>query len=107
MSGIKIVLGGGTAQAGRAFPTLELLNPVLSALEAAGVKSIDTAEIYGNSEELLGQAKAGERFTFDTKAPGGFKKGTLSNEGVKKSAATSLKRLGVDKVFAPPYPSWR
>jgi aflatoxin B1 aldehyde reductase len=99
MSGIKVVLGGGTIQTGRAFSTPESIGAVLSTLETAGVNTIDTAQIYGESEALLGEAKAGERFTFDTKAPGGFIKGSLTNEGVKQSAATSLKRLGVDKVI--------
>lgn len=98
MSRVKIVLGGANMRLGRAFPTPDLVRPVLDIVSAAGIQNIDTAQIYGNSEDLLGQVNAGERFVFDTKAPGGFIPGTLRSENLIAGVKESLKKLKVDKV---------
>lgn len=96
--GIKIVYGGATIQDGRAFGTAEGLKEVMKMLKDNGVTTIDTAQIYGESETIIGQAKAGSSFTIDTKAAGGFKAGTATKDGITNGAKESLKKIGVDKV---------
>lgn len=49
----------------------------------------------GNSEELLGQTKAGDKFTIDTKTKGGFGgAGHATKENIIEEATTSRKLLG-------------
>jgi diketogulonate reductase-like aldo/keto reductase len=68
-SGIKTVFGGGSVGFG-VFKTVEECHEVFKILKAHGVETIDTAQLYGDSEKILGEAKAGEQFIIDTKTPG-------------------------------------
>jgi aflatoxin B1 aldehyde reductase len=96
MAGLKIVFGGGAFISRETFPHPE---EVLQALENNGVKNVDTAILYGQSETILGEQHAGERFILDTKSPGGFDSGNaLKPEVLKESAYNSLKTLKVKKV---------
>lgn len=93
---IKLVFGGGF------FGYIET-NPkpaqeVLDLLTQLQVTTIDTAKIYGVSEELLGQLKASETFTIDTKHPGGAEPGTATESGVVEVGLASLERLKTKKV---------
>ncbi|KAK4964222.1 hypothetical protein LTR66_012411 [Elasticomyces elasticus] len=97
-SGIKAAFGGAMISSGRPFDSVEKLKEVFGVLEKYGVKIIDTAQLYGDSEELLGQAKAGSRFTIDTKAKGGFAAGSGTKENIISEAKESIRKLGVDKV---------
>lgn len=64
-------------------------------LEKGDCKVIDTAALYGQSEEIMGKAGAGERFIIDTKHKGGFPgKGNASAANVKADAENSKKMLG-------------
>lgn len=96
MSGIKSVFGGGGISHAP-FGSSQALEPLFALLESEGVKTIDTAQIYGDSEKLLGGAKAGTRFTLDTKHAGGAKPGNTRADLVKW-AKESIERLQVDKV---------
>ncbi|KAF9886721.1 hypothetical protein FE257_011098 [Aspergillus nanangensis] len=62
---IKIIYGGIFVKARGWTP--EGVREVLNFLENEGIKVIDTAASYPDSEELLGIADAGARFTIDTK----------------------------------------
>lgn len=95
---IKIVYGGGTFSADTNFCTLESVKEVLKVLEENGVKNIDTAQSYPNSEELLGRADAASRFLIDTKDIGALAGGTASKQDVIARGEASLKKLHTDKV---------
>lgn len=95
MPGIKTVFGGGAISRGE-FDTAESLGPLFDLLEAGGVDTIDTAQIYGDSEKVLGSANAGKRFTLDTKHPGGAKPGA-SRDDLVSWAKGSMERLKLDK----------
>lgn len=107
---IRILLGsGGGFFAAVHTPTPETTEEFISVLPDFGIQEIDTAAVYpggksGRSEELLGKVKAAETFILDTKimVTGGHGpdagRGDLSRENILKSCATSLERLGVEKV---------
>ena len=73
MAGLKPVFGGaciGTAYGG--FTDEAAIKELYEALLQHGVTTIDSARLYGGSEEWLGRTEAGTRFTIDTKSPGGI-----------------------------------
>lgn len=80
---------------GKAFGSPEALQDVFDVLEKGNIKNIDTAALYGQSEEILGKASAGKRFTLDTKLKGGFGSGS-SKDAIESEAANSKKLLGSD-----------
>ena len=98
----------GAASFGAAFREAEDAQSVLDLLKSHNVKRIDTAGRYpptnpGLSEELLGAVKAAEQgFTIDTKilAWSADGSGELKREKIEESVSTSLRRLGVSKVYA-------
>lgn len=98
MSGIKSVFGGAGIRDGSPFGTPEGLEQLFEILKQYGVKTIDTAQLYGPSEGLLGTAKAGEQFIIDTKATGGFVPGSGTKDGIITGVQESLKKLHVKKV---------
>lgn len=74
MTAGKLVLGG--AQFGMAYgltntagmPSKASMKALLDVASTAGIDLIDTAPAYGESEKMLGQLQAGERFGIVTKA---------------------------------------
>lgn len=54
------------------YATLDPVKEVLDILQKESIESIDTAKIYPNSEDSLGNAGAAERFSIDTKLPGAY-----------------------------------
>ena len=98
---VKVVYGGALlGNASSDFSTPEQVEEVLRVLEENGVKDIDTAQIYGGSEELLGKTGAASRFIVDTKHAGGFVPGTSSKEGLIERANESLRKLNTNSVCA-------
>jgi aryl-alcohol dehydrogenase-like predicted oxidoreductase len=90
---VKAVFGGA-ALGGPSFPDEESIEKAYKLLEEGGCDTIDTARLYGNSEERLGKAGAGKRFTIDSKTPGGFApRGT--GETILQHAKETVERLGV------------
>lgn len=72
-----------------------MLPEVFEILEKNGCKKIDTAALYGESEEYLGKAKAGDKFIIDTKTKGGFGgSGYASKENVLAEGKHSREMLG-------------
>jgi len=96
--GIQIIFGGAQFQREGRFADKAILLKVYDALEKAGVRKIDTAHIYGASEEILGQTGGGKRFEIDTKAPGGIIPGSMTAQGVLGSARRSKKLLDIEQV---------
>ncbi|KAF7347297.1 Aldehyde reductase [Mycena venus] len=95
---IKAVFGGAPVGAGKSFPDEESIEQVYKLLEEGGCDTIDTARLYGNSEEWLGKTNAGKRFTIDSKTPGGFVAGSSTSETIPQHAKETLERLGVKNV---------
>lgn len=98
-SGPRLVFGTANFDKGNAFPTAEQAAEVLNAVEKVGIKQLDTAQLYGISEEILGKLKAPSRFTIDTKHIGGWVSGQSTRERVVERGLESLQKLGVDKVL--------
>ncbi|KAL5867500.1 hypothetical protein ACKVWL_011418 [Pyricularia oryzae] len=98
-NGIRIIFGGACF----VESTVEEVDSWLNVLERTSIKNIDTAELYGQSQFLLGKTGAPSRFTIDTKVPGGFGGDLSTAEAVFKSGKRSLELLGADK--ASKYPS--
>lgn len=70
----------------------------LRLLKELGVKGLDTAQLYGRSEEALGFAGAGKDFIIDTKVVGGFMPGTCTPKAIIEHGKSAIKKLGVDQV---------
>lgn len=81
-----------------AYPTLESINEVLDILQSNGIKTIDTAKIYKNSEELLGKVHADSRFILDSKYPGGLSPVPSTPESLVTSLNESLAHLQTNQV---------
>ncbi|KAJ7193038.1 NADP-dependent oxidoreductase domain-containing protein [Mycena pura] len=77
---------------------------VLDAAHAAGCTFWDTADVYGDSEDLIGKwfKRTGKRSDIFLATKFGFKLPDLVIDGtpahVRAAAASSLKRLGVDTI---------
>lgn len=98
-NGLNIVFGG----AANAFLAgdVDQIKNWLDALEASNVKTIDTAQMYGKSEEGLGKAGAAGRFIIDTKYPGGFGENPATKENIIEGGQGSLQRLHTKQVCIP------
>lgn len=70
----------------------------LDVLEEFGIKIVDTAAMYGESEKLLGEANAPSQFTIDTKHPGAMHPEPSTKDVVVASGKESLKKLGTSQV---------
>ncbi|PGH21420.1 hypothetical protein AJ80_03211 [Polytolypa hystricis UAMH7299] len=98
-NGVKIVFGGASLTSSSAsFGTVEKVKEVLDILKQGGVKAIDTAQTYGDSEEMLGEAKAASRFDIDTKDPGGFSGDSATAQKVVERGNESFTKLKADSV---------
>jgi aflatoxin B1 aldehyde reductase len=104
MSGLKVIFGGAMISTGRAFSSKDDLDAVFALLKKHDVKVIDTAQLYGDSEELLGSVNAGSQFIIDTKWKGGFVEGSATKENVTSDAEASIKKLRTDKVSNAVFP---
>lgn len=99
----QLVFGGGLFGAAPEWSTAEQVEEFLQVLERNNVKTIDTAQVYGTSEELLGQTNAPKRFVIDTKFGAGFIPGGSTKEQVIKAGDESLQKLRTDSVSSPPF----
>ncbi|RFU77872.1 alcohol dehydrogenase [Trichoderma arundinaceum] len=94
----RLIFGVANVTGDGAFRTTEQATELLDVVEKEGIKQLDTAQLYGTSEQILGEIKAPSRFIIDTKHIGGWTPGSSSREEVVKRGLDSLKKLGVDKV---------
>jgi hypothetical protein len=95
---VKIVMGA--AGFGNRDPYLKEddIKEFFATLKAHNIDTIDTAQLYGKSEEKLGEANAGADFTFDTKWIGGFgPEGTVEDLIIGKGKE-SIEKLKVKQV---------
>lgn len=94
-----LVFGTTSVHSKGSFSTTETVVELLSALRECGITTIDTAQLYGDSESVLGAAGVGAQgFTLDTKSPGGWIPGSFEPEKLASDARRSLTRLGVKKL---------
>ena len=93
-SGIKNVFGGAAVNDNRGFKTNDQVLEVFDIMDNGDCNIVDTASLYGTSEELLGKAGVGKRFTVDTKHIGGFQPGYATKENCIADAEKSKKLLG-------------
>lgn len=97
MAAPTIVFGGGILTPPYVKDADEV-EEYLNLLEELGVKIIDTAALYGESEKFLGETKAASRFTIDTKHPGFMNPEVSTKDVVIASGKESLKKLGTSQV---------
>lgn len=95
---VKVVYGGATLGNYEPFIKSEDVEKVYSVLTKHGVTTIDSAQLYGQSEATLGATKAGDKFIIDTKWVAGWVPGSATREKVVASAQESIKKLGVKQV---------
>ncbi|KAK7897671.1 hypothetical protein LTR67_004301 [Exophiala xenobiotica] len=95
---LNIIFGGGAIGNREPWTDDAYLNEVFKILESHGVTTIDSAQLYGECEKKLGEIKAGDRLTIDTKWLGGWTPGSATKEGIVSSAKESIKKLGVKQV---------
>jgi aflatoxin B1 aldehyde reductase len=101
-NGIQIIFGSASFISA----TVDDVKGWLPVIEEAGIKNINTAQCYGLSEKLLGEACAASRFTIDTKQDGGFGQQPATKDLVIQSGKESLQKLKTDAVSDPsPEPS--
>ncbi|KAJ3145399.1 hypothetical protein HDU86_000920 [Geranomyces michiganensis] len=79
-------------------PIPDLIQSFFTTFTELGIDTIDTAVIYGQSEELLGNAQVTKKFKVDTKLPGGFGPNESTRDVVVKTAKESLARLKTSQV---------
>lgn len=92
-----IVFGGGILSPPYVKDADEV-QEYLDLLEELGIKIIDTAALYGQSETFLGEKGAASKFTIDTKHPGVMNPEPSTKEVVIASGKESLKKLGTSQV---------
>ncbi|KAK4183191.1 NADP-dependent oxidoreductase domain-containing protein [Podospora australis] len=96
MSKVQVIFGGARVNPGRGFDNAGALQEIFPTLGFYGVHQIDTARVYGQSERILGKAKAPSRFLIDTTMPGGLQPGSLAR--VREQLETSLSEMQTVKV---------
>ncbi|KAL6253103.1 hypothetical protein RBB50_000824 [Rhinocladiella similis] len=96
--GIKVVFGGAVIGNYEHWQDDNNIKEAFDILEAHGAKTIDSAQLYGESEKKLGELKAGDRFTIDTKWLGGWTPGSATKDNIISTAKESVEKLGVKQV---------
>jgi aryl-alcohol dehydrogenase-like predicted oxidoreductase len=96
------VLGYGGAEVGFQNESLDTVTKLLNAALDAGLNTIDTAECYGASEELIGQAVSHRRSEYHLFTKCGHASGIDLPDWdlrlLEQSIDRSLKRLRTDHV---------
>lgn len=96
---LKLIFGGAVFSSEYGFNP-ETVVETLHSFHHQEFSSIDTGQAYGDSETLLGKAKASSMgFEVDTKVAGGLWPHVHhTKEAVIKAGEDSVKALGVDQV---------
>ncbi|KAH8907692.1 Aldo/keto reductase [Coniochaeta sp. PMI_546] len=96
---IPLVMGTTSVHSNGPFNSNETIIPLFHTLRENGIRNIDTAQIYGNSEVVLGAAGVADLgFTVDTKAPGCFVPGSLEPSTLESGLRRGIDRLGVKSL---------
>lgn len=100
MSSLTIVFGAGTftTQLGT-YKSSEDIKPFLDVLQELGIKDLDTATLYHESETWLGENKAAARFpNISTKHPGLAFPNPATKDEVIAVGKASLEKLATNQV---------
>jgi hypothetical protein len=96
MTGLPVIFGGAMIGPERAFKDAATIKELYDVLEKGGVKTIDSAQLYTGSEQLIGETDGASKFTIDTKWQGGFA-GALNTKTIVESAKESMQLLKTGK----------
>lgn len=97
-SELQVVFGGGAFGNYEPYINPEDVKRAFSILEKHGVKKIDSAQLYGQSEATLGANNAGDKFILDTKWVAGWNPGSATSDAIVATAKKSIQTLGVKQV---------
>lgn len=108
---VTVVFGGNRIGNREPFTPSTDLEGAFKILLDHHVKTIDSAQAYGNSQATIGEVKAGDKFAIDTKwsgmrpggprptgPPSGPPPAWASKERIIDSAKDSIEKLGVKQV---------
>ena len=96
MTGLQAIFGGGAIRSDRGFHSSDLLVQAFQIMKDNNCNTIDTAALYGESEQILGENKAGDKFVIDTKTRGGFGEKGATKDFIVSEAKHSKEMLGCD-----------
>ncbi|OCT49647.1 Aflatoxin B1 aldehyde reductase member 4 [Cladophialophora carrionii] len=96
--GIKVVFGAASIGNREPWIEKEYLEKAFDILLKHGVNTLDSAQLYGESEKRLGELNAGDKFIIDTKWMGGWQPGWATKENIVNTAKSSIEKLKVKQV---------
>jgi len=96
--GLKVVFGAATLGNREPWDSPEYAEKAFKIMLDNGCNTLDSAQLYGESEKFIGQVKAGDKFVIDTKWKGGFQPGLAAKENIVKTGKESIEKLGVKQV---------
>ncbi|ORY63308.1 NADP-dependent oxidoreductase domain-containing protein [Pseudomassariella vexata] len=97
---VSLTWGCASVHSDGAFSTTSAVQELLSTLQDLKITHLDSAQLYGDCEVLLGQAGVTKynSFVIDSKTPGGFVPGSLAPEKLEADFHATLKNLGIAKL---------
>ncbi|KAL2851051.1 NADP-dependent oxidoreductase domain-containing protein [Aspergillus pseudoustus] len=95
-AGAELVFGGASWASVTDFEGTEKQKQGLATLTAAGIRIVDTAAMYADSEEILGQLGAAKTQAIDSKYPAGFGPEPSTKEGIIATAEKGLEKIKAD-----------
>ncbi|KAK6080960.1 aldehyde reductase [Seiridium cupressi] len=99
MDPVPLTWGCASVYTGGAYDTTATIEELFAVLHEVGITHLDSAQLYGDCEVLLGGANVAARhFTIDSKTPGGWVSGSLEPGKLKADFHTTLMNLGVTKL---------
>lgn len=98
MPGLKIIFGAGSFNKMIGYQSAEDIKGMLDLIGELGIKDLDTATVYGESESWLGENKAASRFDIGTKYPGVAWPEPATEDQVISVGKSSLEKLATKQV---------
>lgn len=99
MAPVPLTFGCASVNSDGRFNTPAAVQDLFSGLLEVGITRLDSAQLYGDCEDLLGKSNVSARgFVIDGKHPGGWVPGSLVPDNITASLHSTLKCLGVDKL---------
>ncbi|KAH8681687.1 aldehyde reductase [Xylariales sp. PMI_506] len=95
---VTVVFGAGSIGNKESFISDEDLGTVFKILKRHNIRSLDSGQLYGNSEARLGEMKAGDSFDIDTKWLCGHSPGFSTKANILSSSMDSLRKLGIEQA---------
>ena len=89
----KVILGTGFFGNVEPWISDKDLSATYDLVSRYSITSLDTAQLYGESEKRLGETKAGERFKVATKWLSGWSPGSATKDGIIKGAQESVRKI--------------